>query len=228
MFPIVNRRSSFCLEKEQNLARDREAKCRLCRREGTKLFLKGDRCFRDSCAVEKRNFPPGQHGRDHRPKTVGYGVQLREKQKVKRVYRVLENQFANYFSKAEKGKGITGEALLLSLERRLDNVVCRLGFAPSRDQARQLVTHGHVLVNRKRVNIPSSLIKAGDVVTLREKIRKNQQVLDSIGTVGGRGGVPAWLELDVENLKGTVAALPKREDIQMPIDEQLIVELYSK
>jgi small subunit ribosomal protein S4 len=193
-----------------------------------KLFLKGDRCFRESCAIEKRNFPPGQHGRDHRPKTVGYGVQLREKQKVKRIYRVLENQFANYFGKAEKGKGITGEALLLSLECRLDNVVCRLGFASSRDQARQFVTHGHVLVNGRKVNIASAQVKAGDVITLRERLRKNQQVLDSIGTIGGRGGVPAWLELDAEGLKGTIAALPKREDIQMPIEEQLIVELYSK
>jgi small subunit ribosomal protein S4 len=193
-----------------------------------KLFLKGDRCFRDSCAVEKRNWPPGQHGRDHRPKTVGYGVQLREKQKVKRIYRVLENQFANYFDKAAKKKGITGEALLLSLERRLDNVICRLGFAPSRDQARQLVTHGHVLVSGKKVNIASAEVKAGDVITLRERTRKNQQVLDSVGTIGGRGGVPAWLALDAEGLKGTVLALPKRDDIQMPIDEQLIVELYSK
>jgi small subunit ribosomal protein S4 len=193
-----------------------------------KLFLKGDRCFRDTCAVEKRNFPPGQHGRDHRPKTVGYGIQLREKQKVKRIYRVLENQFANYFAKAEKKKGITGETLLLSLERRLDNVACRLGFAPSRDQARQLVTHGHVLVNGRKLNIPSAEVKAGDVITLREKTRKNQQLLDSVGSVGGRGGIPAWLELDADGLKGTVVALPKREDIQMPIDEQLIVELYSK
>jgi small subunit ribosomal protein S4 len=155
-------------------------------------------------------------------------VQLREKQKVKRIYRVLENQFANYFAKAEQGKGITGEALLLSLERRLDNVVCRLGFAPSRDQARQLVSHGHILVNGKRVDIPSAQIKAGDTITLRERTRKNQQVLDSIGTVGGRGGIPAWLQLDAEGLKGTVVALPKRDDVQMPIDEQLIVELYSK
>ena len=210
------------------MARYREAKCRLCRREGLKLFLKGDRCFRDTCAVEKRNFPPGQHGRDHRPKTVGYGIQLREKQKVKRIYRVLENQFANYFKKAEKKKGITGEILLLSLERRLDNVACRLGFAPSRDQARQLVTHGHILVNGKKLNIPSAQVKAGDVIALREKSRKNQQVLDSVGSVGGRGGIPAWLTLDAEGLKGTVVALPKRDDIQMPIDEQLIVELYSK
>jgi small subunit ribosomal protein S4 len=210
------------------LARYREAKCRLCRREGMKLFLKGDRCFRDTCSIEKRNFPPGQHGRDHRPKTVGYGIQLREKQKVKRIYRVLENQFANYFQKAEKKKGITGETLLLNLERRLDNVVCRLGFAPSRDQARQLVTHGHVLVNGKKLNIPSAQIGVGDTITLRENTKKNQQVLDSIATVGGRGGVPAWLELDADGLKGAILALPKREDVQMPIDEQLIVELYSK
>jgi small subunit ribosomal protein S4 len=210
------------------LARYREAKCRLCRREGTKLFLKGDRCFRDTCAVEKRNFPPGQHGHSHRPKTVGYGVQLREKQKVKRIYRILENQFANYFGKAEKKKGITGETLLLSLECRLDNVACRLGFAPSRDQARQLVTHGHILINGKKVDIASAQVKAGNVITLREKTKKNVQVLDSIGSIGGRGGIPAWLELDAEGLKGTVVALPKRDDIQMPIDEQLIVELYSK
>jgi small subunit ribosomal protein S4 len=193
-----------------------------------KLFLKGDRCFRDTCAIEKRNFPPGQHGRDHRPKVVGYGVQLREKQKVKRIYRVLENQFANYFGKAEKKKGITGETLLLSLEQRLDNVVCRLGFAPSRDQARQLVTHGHIQINGKKVDIASAQVKAGDVISIREKTRKNQQILDSVGTIGGRGGVPAWLTLDADNLKGTVVALPKRGDIQMPIDEQLIVELYSK
>ena len=210
------------------MARYREAKCRLCRREGMKLFLKGDRCFRDTCAVEKRNFPPGQHGRNHRPKIVGYGVQLREKQKVKRIYRVLENQFANYFETAEKRKGITGETLLILLERRLDNVIFRLGFAPSRDQARQLVTHGHVLVNGKKLDIASAQIKAGDVVSLIERTRKNKQVLDSIGTIGGRGGVPAWLQLDAEGLKGTILALPKREDVQMPIDEQLIVELYSK
>jgi small subunit ribosomal protein S4 len=210
------------------LARYREAKCRLCRREGMKLFLKGDRCFRDTCAIEKRSYPPGQHGRDHRPKTVGYGIQLREKQKVKRIYGVLENQFATYFTKADKKKGITGETLLISLERRLDNVICRLGFAPSRDQARQLVTHGHVLVNGRRVNIPSALVKVGDGITVRERTKKNQQILDSIGTVSGRGGTPAWLELDAEGLKGTVVALPKRDDIQMPIDEQLIVELYSK
>ena len=210
------------------MARYREARCRLCRREGVKLFLKGDRCFRDTCAVEKRNFPPGQHGRNHRPKTVGYGVQLREKQKVKRIYRLLENQFANYFETADKMKGITGETLLMLLERRLDNVVFRLGFAVSRDLARQLVTHGHVLVNGRKVDIASAQTDAGDVITLKEKTRKNQQVLDSVATIGGRGGVPAWLSLDAESLKGTVVSQPKREDIQMPIDEQLIVELYSK
>ncbi len=211
------------------MARYRDAKCRLCRREGMKLFLKGDRCFKDSCAVEKRNWPPGQHGRDRRPgKALGYGIQLREKQKVRRIYGVLENQFANYFAKAEKKKGITGETLLVSLERRVDNVVSRLGFAASRNQARQLVAHGHILVNGKKVDIPSLLINLGDIITLRERTRSNQQILDSVATVGGRGGVPAWLELDADGLKGTVVALPRRDDIQMPVDEQLIVELYSK
>jgi small subunit ribosomal protein S4 len=155
-------------------------------------------------------------------------VQLREKQKVKRIYCILENQFSNYFTKAEKRKGITGETLLLSLERRLDNVVYRLGFAPSRDEARQLVTHGHVLVNGKKLDIASAEIGVGNVITLKERTKKNQQILDSLATVSGRGGVPAWLELDAENLRGNVVALPKRDDIQMPIDEQLIVELYSK
>ncbi|MDI9613415.1 MAG: 30S ribosomal protein S4 [Acidobacteriota bacterium] len=211
------------------MARYRDAKCRLCRREGTKLFLKGDRCFRDTCAVEKRNFPPGQHGHSRRPpRTAGYGVQLREKQKVKRIYRVLEKQFANYFAKADKMKGVTGENLLMMLERRLDNVVHRLGMAPSRDQARQLVTHGHIQVNGKKVDIVSAPVSVGDTISLVERMRKNQQVLDSVATISGRGGVPAWLTLDADALKGTVVALPKREDIQMPIDEQLIVELYSK
>jgi small subunit ribosomal protein S4 len=211
------------------LARYREAKCRLCRREGMKLFLKGDRCFKDTCAIEKRNFVPGQHGRDRRPKAlVGYGLQLREKQKVRRIYGILERQFANYFQKADRKKGITGETLLLSLERRLDNVVTRLGFAASRDQGRQLVNHGNVLVNGKKVDIPSAEVNAGDVITLREKTKKVQQIQDSVATAGGRGGIPAWLQLDAANLKGTVVALPKREDVQMPIDEQLIVELYSK
>jgi small subunit ribosomal protein S4 len=193
-----------------------------------KLFLKGDRCFKDTCAIEKRNFPPGQHGRDHRPKTVGYGVQLREKQKVRRIYGVLEKQFSNAFLKATKKKGITGETLLINLERRLDSVVARLGFATSRDQARQLVTHGHVMINGRKADIASALVEAGDVITLRERTKKVQRILDSVAGIGGRGGVPAWLQLDAENLRGTVVSLPKREDIQMPIDEQLIVELYSK
>ena len=210
------------------MARYRDAKCRLCRREGMKLFLKGDRCFKDTCAIEKRNWPPGQHGRDRRAKIIGYGLQLREKQKVRRIYGVLETQFANYFAKAEKRKGITGETLLISLERRLDSVLLRLGLAMSRDQARQLVSHGHVFVNGKKVDIPSSLANVGDVITLRERTRKVQQILNSVATVGGRGGVPAWLELDADHLKGTVLALPRRDDLQWPIDEQLIVELYSK
>jgi len=193
-----------------------------------KLFLKGDRCFKDTCAIEKRNFPPGQHGHDRHQKTVGYGLQLREKQKVRRIYGILERQFANYFKKADKKKGITGETLLLSLECRLDSVVCRLGFATSRDQARQLVAHGNVLVNGKKVDIPSAAVNVGDVLSLRERTRKVQQIQDAAATVGGRGGVPAWLALEAANLKGTVVSLPKREDLQMPIDEQLIVELYSK
>ena len=193
-----------------------------------KLFLKGDRCFKDTCAIEKRNYPPGQHGRDRRPKTVGYGLQLREKQKVRRIYGILERQFANYFGKAEKKRGITGETLLVSLETRLDSVVLRLGFANSRDQARQLVSHGNIRVNGRKVDVPSKAVKPGDVITLREKTRKVKQIQDAVATIGGRGGVPAWLELDAANLKGTVVALPKRADVQMPVDEQLIVELYSK
>jgi len=210
------------------VARYRASVCRLCRREGMKLFLKGERCFKDSCAIEKRNWPPGQHGRAHRPKTVGYGIQLREKQKVKRIYGILENQFSNYFGKADKKKGITGETLLLSLERRLDNIVYRLGFSTSRAQGRQLVTHGHVKVNDRKVDIASYQVKAGDVITLKERARKNQPILDSVASVSGRGGIPAWLELDADNIRGTVLSLPKRDDVQMPIDEQLIVELYSK
>lgn len=155
-------------------------------------------------------------------------MQLREKQKVKRIYRVLENQFANYFAKADRMKGITGETLLTLLESRLDNVVFRLGFATSRDLARQIVTHGHVLINDRKVDIASAQVKQGDVVALRDSMKKNPQVLDSVGSIGGRGGVPAWLTLDADALKGTVVSMPRREDIQMPIDEQLIVELYSK
>lgn len=210
------------------MARYTDPSCRLCRRERQKLFLKGTKCFTEKCPVERRAFPPGQHGQNRRTKISEYGVQLREKQKVRRIYGVLEKQFSNAFLKATKKKGITGETLLINLERRLDSVVSRLGFAASRDQARQLVSHGHVLINGRKVDVPSALVKAGDVITLRERTKKVQRVLDSVAGISGRGGVPAWLQLDAENLKGTVVSLPKREDVQMPIDEQLIVELYSK
>jgi len=195
--------------------------------ERTKLFLKGDKCLTEKCPVEARSYAPGQHGRA-RKRILGYGIQLREKQKLKRYYGMSEQQFRLYFKRAEQQKGVTGENLLCMLESRLDNVVFRLGFASSRPQARQWVAHGHVLVNGRKLNIASAQVKVGDVITLRERTRKNQQVLDSVATMGGRGGVPAWLALDADGLKGTVQAMPKRDDIQMPIDEQLIVELYSK
>jgi len=200
--------------------------CRLCRREGLKLFLKGDRCFKEKCAFERRGYAPGQHGR-RRSKIQGYGIQLREKQKVKRMYGVLERQFRTYFKKAARTKGITGATLLQMLERRLDNVVYRLGFASSRAMARQLVSHGHFLVDGRRVDVPSALVKPGYVVMLRESSRKNDEIKICLDTASGRG-VPPWLELEAENFKGTVKQLPTREDIPMPIQEQLIVELYSK
>lgn len=191
-----------------------------------KLFLKGDRCFKDKCSIERRAYAPGQHGR-RRSKVLGYGLQLREKQKVKRIYGLLESQFRLYFQEAERGHGITGENLLRRLEQRLDNVVYSLGFASSRPQARQLVRHGHVEVNGRKLNIPSYQVRKGDVIQVREKSRKNQQVRQAVETASGRG-IPAWLELDAENFRGTVVDLPKREDIRLPIQEQLIVELYSK
>jgi small subunit ribosomal protein S4 len=191
-----------------------------------KLFLKGDRCFKEKCGFERRGYAPGQHGR-RRSKVQGYGIQLREKQKVKRTYGVLEHQFRNYFKKASSRKGITGESLLQMLERRLDNVVYRLGFASSRSMARQLVSHGHFEVDGRRVDIPSSQVRAGSIVTLREKSRKNEAIKICLDTATGRG-VPPWLELDAGQFKGTVRQLPTREDITMPIQEQLIVELYSK
>ena len=209
------------------MARYRESVCRLCRREGMKLFLKGDRCFKDSCAIEKRNFAPGQHGKDRKSKVIGYGLQLREKQKVKRIYGLLEGQFRNYFEKAERQKGVTGENLLLMLERRLDNLVYRLGFATSRAQSRQLIGHGHVRVNSLKVTIPSFQVKAGDVISIREKSQKNPLILNSVEMVGSRG-VPSWLELDGSKFSGKVLTLPKREDINLPVQERLIVELYSK
>ena len=208
------------------MARNTGSVCRMCRREGMKLFLKGERCFTDKCAIERRNYPPGQHGQG-RHKMSEYSVQLREKQKVKRMYGVLERQFRNYFAKASRRKGITGANLLQMLERRLDNVVYRLGFAASRAMARQLVAHGHIQVDGRKLDIPAALIDAGAVVSLRESSRTNDAIKLSLDTAKGRG-VPAWLELDADNYRGTVKQLPVRQDITMPIQEQLIVELYSK
>lgn len=190
-----------------------------------KLFLKGERCFKPSCAIEKRNYIPGEHGRDRRAKIVGYGLQLREKQKVKRMYGILEKQFRLYFQRAARQKGVTGENLLSQLERRLDNVVLRLGLAASHAQARQFVRHGHFRVNGKKVNVPSFLVRIGDEISIREKSLKNVQILSALEV---NRGVPPWLELNPALLSGRVLALPKREDITMPIEEHMIVELYSK
>jgi small subunit ribosomal protein S4 len=201
--------------------------CRLCRREGMKLFLKGERCYSEKCAIEKRNVPPGQHGRSRKAKMVGYGVQLREKQKVKRTYGVLENQFRRYFEAADRQKGITGELLLQSLERRLDNVVYRLGFATSRPQARQLVRHGHFTVNGKKVDIPSYPVRSGDTVAVRSDSVQNPTIQHAMEEVKGRG-IPEWLAIDAGTLSGRVSQLPTRIQINLPVQEQLIVELYSK
>lgn len=208
------------------MARQTEAVCRLCRRETMKLYLKGDRCYSDKCAIERRNYPPGQHGQG-RVKFSEYGQQLREKQKIKRIYGILERQFRGYFESAERMKGITGENLLVLLERRLDNIVFRLGFANSRAEARQLVLHRHFTVNGRTVNVPSFLVKPGDAVELREKSRKIARVLDSLEAVARRG-VPQWLDLEKDKFRGTVKALPVRSDLTMPIQEQLVVELYSR
>ena len=208
------------------MARYSDPVCRLCRREGMKLFLKGDRCFKDKCAIERRNYAPGQHGR-RRSKVLGYGLQLREKQKVKRIYGVLERQFRLYFKEAARVKGITGENLLRQLEQRLDNVVYSLGFAASRAQARQLVRHGHIEVNGRKTNVPSYQARKGDVIQVREKSRKNDQIIQAVETASGRG-IPVWLQLNAEQFRGTVVDQAKREDIRLPISEQLIVELYSK
>ena len=203
--------------------------CRLCRREGMKLFLKGERCYAEKCAIEKRNVPPGsQQGRRRRPsKVMGYGLQLREKQKVKRTYGVLESQFRRYFAEAERQRGITGETLLQLLERRLDNVVYRLGLATSRPQARQLVRHGHFYVNGKRADVPSYSLKEGDAVSVRERSNKKASILYAMEEVKGRG-IPGWLQFDASAMAGRVASLPTREQINLPVQEQLIVELYSK
>jgi len=191
-----------------------------------KLFLKGNRCFTEKCAIEKRNFAPGQHGK-RRVKMQGYGIQLREKQKVKRIYGLLENQFRLAFQEAARKKGVTGEMLLQGLERRLDNIVFRLGFAASRAQARQLIAHGHVRVDGRKLDIPAYLVKAGQVVGLKDKISKNAAVQAALDAARGRG-IPAWLTMDAESQKGTVQNLPRRDEITLPIQEQLIVELYSK
>lgn len=209
------------------MARYTEASCRLCRRENLKMFLKGDRCYSDKCAFERRSYAPGQHGQNKFKKLSDYAVQLREKQKVKHVYGMLEGQFRNFFAKAEQRKGVTGDNLLLSLERRLDNTIYRLGFAGSRDQARQLVRHNHFQVNGKKVNIPSYQLAVDDVITLKEKSRKNALIVDNLEGAARRG-VPSWLQLDAPNFQGTVKALPNRDEITLPIQEQLIVELYSK
>lgn len=200
--------------------------CRLCRREGLKLFLKGDRCYSDKCAFERRSYVPGQHGQA-RVKVSNYGLQLREKQKVKRMYGLLERQFRTCFEKADWQKGVTGTNLLVLLERRLDNVVYRLGFASARRQARHLARHNHFLVNGKKVNIPSYLVKVGDVIEIKEKSRSILPINEAIEAVVRRG-VPQWLELDKDNFRGTIKAYPVREDLTMPMQEQLIVELYSK
>jgi small subunit ribosomal protein S4 len=201
--------------------------CRLCRREGMKLFLKGERCYTEKCAIEKRNLPPGQHGKSRKAKLVGYGVQLREKQKVKRIYGVLENQFRRYFETAARHRGVTGVMLLQALELRLDNVVYRMGLATSRPQARQLVRHGHFLVNGKKVDIPSYAVRAGDELRVRPGSVKNAVIQHAIEEVKGRG-VPEWLQLDGEKVGGRVVSVPTREQINLPVQEQLIVELYSK
>jgi len=203
--------------------------CRQCRREGMKLFLKGERCHSEKCAIERRNVPPGQHGRRRRrPKIIGYGLQLREKQKARRAYGVLERQFRRYYEKAAKMKGITGENLLSMLERRLDNTIYRLGFGTSRNQARQLVRHGHILVNGRKVNIPSYQVKLNDVIEVKEKSRKNPTILNALEATA-HTPCPSWLEVERDALRGRVIGLPKREElVQIQLNEQLIVELYSK
>jgi len=208
------------------LARYTGPTCRLCRREGTKLFLKGERCYKEKCAIERRNYAPGQHGQKNR-KIVGYGLQLQEKQKIRYYYGLMEGQFRKTFHKAQQMKGVTGENLLSLLERRLDSVVYQLGFAASRNQARQWVRHGHVLVNGRKVNLPSFEVKVGQEVSIRSKSRSNAFILGNLESAGGRG-IPAWLELNREAFMGRVVSLPAREDIKLPFQEHLVVELYSK
>ncbi len=209
------------------MARYIGSSCRFCRRENLKLFLKGDRCYGDKCAFERRPYGPGQHGQRRAGKFSDYKIQLREKQKVKRIYGLLEKQFRGYYYRAERQKGITGVNLLIFLESRLDNIVYRMGFAASRNQARQLVRHSHFMVNERKVNIPSFHVKPGDVVEVREKSQKVPQILEAMETVVRRG-VPNWIEVDKDKFRGTLKAIPNREELTMPIQERLIVELYSK
>ena len=209
------------------MARYTGSVCRLCRREGCKLFLKGEKCYGPNCTVGKRPTPPGEHGQARQRKQSEYGLQLREKQKAKLIYGVLEKPFRNYYAKAERQTGMTGENLMILLERRLDNVIFRLGFARTRDEARQIVDHKHVLVNGSCVNIPSYLIKAGDVISIKEKVQDSQRYKDIVAVTGSRM-VPEWLEANIEALSGTVKQIPTREMIDVPVDEMLIVELYSK
>ncbi len=208
------------------MARYTGAVCKLCRREGVKLYLKGERCYKDKCGIEKKSYPPGQHGQ-RRQKVSDYGLQLREKQKVKRLYGVFESQFRKYFEIATRKEGITGENLLQLLERRLDNVVYRSGFASSRKEARQMVRHNHFIVNGRKVNIPSFLVKEGDVIVVKEKSKGISRIVESLETAEGRG-IPEWVSVDKQNAKATINRLPVREDIGYDIQEQLIVELYSK
>jgi len=223
---VAARQNEDGFDKEEGLARYTESVCRLCRRENLKLFLKGERCYTDKCAIERRNYPPGQHGQK-RPKFSEYSIQLREKQKVKRMYGLLENQFRRTFARASREKGITGEALLVLLERRLDNVTYRLGFASSRAEGRLLVRQGHILVNGKRVNIPSYVVRVGDEVSVKEGSRQMARVLTAMEGAQRRG-VPEWAELNRDEFSGRIKLMPARSDITMPINEKLIVELYSK
>jgi len=208
------------------VARYTDSVCRLCRREGLKLYLKGERCYTDKCAIERRNYPPGEHGQG-RPKFSEYALQLREKQKVKRMYGLLEGQFRRYFAMAERARGITGEILLQLLERRLDNMIYRMGFATSRSEARQLVRHGHFMVNGHKLNIPSALLKPGDVVVVRERSRAVARLQEALAQAEHRGA-PDWVEVNREGFTARVKALPTRAELTMPINEKLIVELYSK
>jgi small subunit ribosomal protein S4 len=208
------------------MARYTGALCRICRREGEKLFLKGDRCYTEKCAIERRKYPPGHHGQGYR-KLSDYGLQLREKQKVRKTYGLVERQFRRYFHEAERSKGITGEMLLQLLESRLDNVAYRMGFTSNRRKARQLISHGHFRVNGKKVNIPSYIVKGGDLVEVKETSRDIPEIIDSLSKVEHRG-IPAWVEVDSANFKGKVLHVPSRDEIQLPIQEKLIVELYSK